>query len=124
MYEANLVRSEFGSFWRKKRDVRFDPPTRVRGSIDPRHLSRIVDDLNGTDFDADVDDVKSEEFRNFVENPIDVDFSFVDQLENPVVFATPLSSSTSASASSATFFWTLLLPWLLLFLLLKRFVRF
>ena len=121
MYEANLVRAEFGSFWRKKRDVRFDPPTRVRGSIDSRHLSRIVDDLNGTDFDADVDVVKSEEFRNFVENPIDLDFSFVDQLENPVVFATPLSSS---SESSATFFWTLLLPWLLLFLLLKRFVRF
>jgi hypothetical protein len=133
MYETRLVREEFGKFWsinnnnnninnnnnnnnnkkrKRKREVRLEPPTRVSGSIDQHLLSQILEELNRTDFEFE----KSEDFRNFVQNPVDLDLAVVDQLENPV--PVPVSSSSVLSFHILSF-----APLLLLFIILfKRYL--
>ena len=55
-----------------------EPPVRIPGSIDQQLLAKILDDLNRTNFEFE----KSEDFRNFVENPIDLDQGYVNRLES------------------------------------------
>ena len=109
----SLIRSEFGKFWRKKRDLRLEPPTRISGSIDQRHLSRILDELNRTNFEFE----RSEEFKNFVKNPIDIDVAFVECLQKS--FRTSQSSSsallTSSTSSQMMFLFSLYFPIMILF---------
>ena len=76
-----MISQEFGNFWslkkRRKRELIIEPPVRIPGSIDQHLLAKILDELNRTNFEFE----KSEDFRNFVENPIDLDQGYVNRLE-------------------------------------------
>jgi hypothetical protein len=80
-------------------------------------LSRILDDLNVTDFEFE----RSADFSSFVEIPLDLDSAFWDQLENPVLMASPAASA--ALSLPANPFYLFLWPLLLIVLLLRRCIQ-
>ena len=66
----------------------------LSGSIDQQLLSQILDELNRTNFQFE----KSEDFRNFVENPVELDQAYL----NPVDLDQDLDHQVLVSSSSLT----------------------
>ena len=66
----------------------------LSGSIDQQLLSQILDELNRTNFQFE----KSEDFRSFVENPVELDQAYL----NPVDLDQDLDHQVLVSSSSLT----------------------